>query len=63
MKRRTYMVRLTYLDAEGFRGVARFDRRARTPQEAIRAAARAMRSKNPSARIEGASAFPYVVIR
>jgi len=62
MKRRNFMVRLTYRDADGRTGVASSDRRARTPQEAIRSAIRAKRSSAPRARIEGAAAFPYVVI-
>lgn len=59
MKRRNFMVRLTYLDADGRAGVESSDRRARTPQEAIRIAIRA----KPRARIEGVAAFPYVVLR
>ena len=63
MRRRTFMVRLTFRGPDGEVDVASIDRRARTPQEAISLAVRAKKSSNPSARIEGASAFPYVVVR
>jgi hypothetical protein len=57
------MVRITYRGADGRTGVALSDRRARTPQEAIRNAIRAKRSSTRRVRIEGMSAFPYVVLR
>ncbi len=57
-----FMVRLTYRDPDGCAGVALLDCRARTPEEAIRRAIRTKRSSTPRARIEGASAFPYVVV-
>ncbi len=49
------MVRLTYREAAGELRVAHSDHRARTPQEAIRRAANALRSKNPRVRIHGTS--------
>ncbi len=63
MKRRNFMVRLTYREAVGELRVIHSDRRARTPQEAIRRATDALRSKNPRARIYGTAAHPYFVIR
>ena len=63
MKRRNFMVRLTYRDAAGTLQIEHSDRRARSPQEAIRRAANALRSKHPRARIYGTAAYPYVVLR
>ncbi len=63
MRQRTYMVRLTYRNAGGRIGVTDSDCRARTPQEAIRVAIRSQKSSTPRARIEGAAAHPYVVLR
>ncbi len=63
MKRRNFMVRLTYREVTGELHVAHSDRRARTPQEAIRRATAALRSKTPRARIHGTAAYPYFVLR
>ena len=63
MKRRNFMVRLTYREKTGELQIEHSDRRARTPQEAIRRAANALRSKHPRARIYGTAAYPYVVLR
>ena len=62
MKRRNFMVRLTYRDAAGEMCVEHSDRQARTPQEAIRNAIRAKRSSTPRVRIYGTAAHQYVVL-
>ncbi len=62
MKRKIFMVRLTYCAVTGKLQVEHSDRRARTPQEAIQRATAALCSKNPRARIHGTAAYPYFVI-
>jgi hypothetical protein len=62
MRRHNYMVRLAYRDSAGETRVALSDRRARSPQEAIRRAIRAEHRKNPRSRICGAAAHQYVVL-
>jgi hypothetical protein len=56
------MVRLSYRDSTGETRVALSDRRARSPQEAIRRAINAERRKNRRSRICGAAAHQYVVV-
>ncbi len=62
MKRKNFMVRLTYRETAGELQVEHSDRRARTPEEAIRRATDDLRSKNPRARIQGTASYPYFVI-
>ena len=63
MRRKNFMVRLTFRETIGELQIDHSDRHARTPEEAIQRAASALRSKKPRARIYGTAAYPYVVLR